>query len=61
MTTLQFTGARLRPFTVVVNGHSYYVQPGQSLVLPAEDAAVLVERDPQLWAVVEDKPRKVKD
>lgn len=58
MTTLRFTGARARDFTVLAAGAAYYVEPGKPLELPDEAAVELLTRDPQLWERVEEKPRK---
>lgn len=54
---IKFAGARQRDFTVMVNGRTYYVQPGKPLAVEAEDAKALLERDPHLWERVEETPR----
>lgn len=47
---IEFIGTRQRDFTVEVNGHKYYVQPGKlPLAVALEDGRALIERDPHLW------------
>ncbi|MBZ0281027.1 MAG: hypothetical protein K8L97_09815 [Anaerolineae bacterium] len=59
LVTLHFIGGRRRDFTVASpldTERTWYVEIGQPIHVPPEDAAAIIQRDPKLWALDKGEP-----